>query len=200
MIMMCSTIKSGTKAYMGLYPEGSTDGGLRLGNIVPDFAMDTTQGKFDSFHEWKKGKWAILFSHPADFTPVCTTEIGRLALKYDKLFEMGCLVAALSVDSVKSHKEWLEDVAAQCESKIEIKFPIIGDQDRSISIAYGMIDPGSFDKHKLPLTIRAVFIINPENKLMLSLNYPACVGRNMDEIVRCVEALQLSYEKSIAVS
>jgi 1-Cys peroxiredoxin 6 len=197
---MCSTIKSGTKAYMGLYPEESTDGSLRLGNIVPDFAMDTTQGKFDSFLEWKKGKWAILFSHPADFTPVCTTEIGRLALKYDKLSEMDCLVATLSVDPVRSHEEWLEDVVAHCENKIEIKFPIIADQDRSISMAYGMIDPGSSDEQKLPLTIRAVFIINPENKLMLSLNYPACVGRNMDEIVRCVEALQLSYEKSIAVS
>ena len=88
---------------MSLYPEGSTDGGLRLGNIVPDFSMETTQGNFDSFHEWKKGKWAILFSHPADFTPVCTTEIGRLALKYDQLEEMGCLVATLSVDPVKSH-------------------------------------------------------------------------------------------------
>lgn len=147
-----------------------------------------------------KGKWAILFSHPADFTPVCTTEIGRLALKYDKLSEMDCLVATLSVDPVKSHNEWLEDVVAHCEKKIEIKFPIIGDQDHSISMAYGMIDPGSSDEQKLPLTIRAVFIINPENKLMLSLNYPACVGRNMDKIVRCVEALQLSYEKSIAVS
>ena len=101
---MCSTIQSGTKAYMGLYPEESTDGNLRLGNVVPDFAMDTTHGKFDSFREWKKGKWAILFSHPADFTPVCTTEIGRLALKYDKLAEMGCLVATLSVDPVKSHE------------------------------------------------------------------------------------------------
>ncbi|KAL7535060.1 hypothetical protein ACHAWF_005040 [Thalassiosira exigua] len=230
---MCSTLKTGTKAYMSLYPEGSTDGGLRLGNVVPDFAMETTHGNFDSFHEWKKGKWAILFSHPADFTPVCTTEIGRLALKYDKLAAMDCLVATLSVDPVKSHQvrssrlfclvsayhvdcaiepsyviavehalwlaqEWLEDVVAHCENNIEIKFPIIGDPDRSISTAYGMIDPGTSDEQSLPLTIRAVFIVNPENKLMLSLNYPACVGRNMDEIVRCVEALQLSYEKSVA--
>ena len=125
---MCSTLKTGTKAYMDLYPEGSTDGGLRLGNIVPDFSMETTHGNFPSFHEWKKGKWAILFSHPADFTPVCTTEIGRLvstlnmivglveimliwvdfsslhqALKYDQLKAMDCLVATLSVDPVKSH-------------------------------------------------------------------------------------------------
>jgi 1-Cys peroxiredoxin 6 len=195
---MCSNIESGTKAYMSLYPEKATDGSLRLGNVVPDFAADTTQGHWDSFHEWKKGKWAILFSHPADFTPVCTTEIGRLALKYDELTKLDCKVATLSVDPVKSHEDWLRDVVAHCENKIEVKFPIIGDPDRSISTAYGMIDPGNSDEQDLPLTIRAVFIINPENKLMLSLNYPACVGRNMDEIVRCVKALQLSYEKSIA--
>ena len=108
------------------------------------------------------------------------------------------LVATLSVDPVKSHTEWLTDVVAHCENNIEIKVPIIGDSDRSISTAYGMIDPGTSGDQTLPLTIRAVFIINPENKLMLSLNYPACVGRNMDEIVRCVKALQLSYQKSIA--
>ena len=152
----------------------------------------------ESFHTWKKDKWAILFSHPADFTPVCTTEIGRLALKYDQLAAMDCLVATLSVDPVKSHQDWLTDVVAHCENKIEIKFPIIGDQDRSISTKYGMIDPGTSDAQSLPLTIRMVFIINPENKLMLNMNYPACVGRNMDEIVRCVKALQLSYKKSIA--
>merc|ERR1712046_485802 len=150
------------------------------------------------FHEWKKDKWAILFSHPADFTPVCTTEIGRLALKYDELCALDVKVATLSVDPVKSHEEWLTDVVAHCENKIDVKFPIIGDQDRSISTAYSMIDPGTSKDQSLPLTIRAVFIINPENKLMLSLNYPACVGRNMDEILRCVKALQLSYEKSIA--
>jgi len=193
-----SNMKTGTDLYMSLYPEGSTDGGMRLGNIVPDFGCDTTQGRWESFHEWKKGKWAILFSHPQDFTPVCTTEIGRLAIKYDELEAMDCLVATLSVDPVKSHEEWLADVVAHCENDITVKFPIIGDADRSISTAYGMIDPGTSDDQDLPLTIRAVFIVNPENKLMLSLNYPACVGRNMDEIVRCVQALQLSYEKSIA--
>ena len=129
---------------------------------------------------------------------MCTTEIGRLALKYDELVAMDVKLATLSVDPVKSHEEWLTDVVAHCENKIEIKFPIIGDMDRSISTAYGMIDPGTSADQGLPLTIRAVFIINPENKLMLSLNYPACVGRSMDEIVRCVKALQLSYKKSIA--
>lgn len=191
-------LKSGTAAYMGLYPEKSTDGGLRLGNVVPDFEAETTQGPMESFHAWKEGKWAILFSHPADFTPVCTTEIGRLALKYDELASMDCLVATLSVDPVKSHTDWLKDVVAHCENNVEVKFPIIGDADRKISTIFGMLDPGTSKDQDLPLTIRAVFIINPENKLMLSLNYPACVGRNMDEIVRCVKALQLSYKKSIA--
>jgi AhpC/TSA family len=93
---------------------------LRLGNIVPDFSAETTQGHWDSFHEWKRGKWAILFSHPADFTPVCTTEIGRLALKYDELIARDCLVATLSVDPVKSHHEWLTDVVAHCENHIEV--------------------------------------------------------------------------------
>ena len=102
------------------------------------------------------------------------------------------------MDPVKSHTEWLDDVVAHCENKIKIEFPIIGDADRKISMKYGMIDPGTSKDQGLPLTIRAVFMINPENKLMLSMNYPACVGRNMDEIVRCVKALQLSYEKSIA--
>jgi len=196
---MCdAAVKSGTATYMTLYPEDSTDKVLRLGNIVPDFSAETTQGKMESFHAWKGDSWAILFSHPADFTPVCTTEIGRLALKYDMLTELGCKVATLSVDPVKSHEEWLTDVVAHCENKIEIKFPIIGDADRKISKLYGMIDPGNSDAQSLPLTIRAVYIINPENKLMLMLNYPACVGRNMDEIVRCVQALKLSYQKSIA--
>jgi peroxiredoxin 6 len=111
---------------------------------------------------------------------------------------MDCLVATLSVDPVKSHHEWLEDVVAHCENKIEVKFPIISDADRKISTLYGMLDPGTSEMQALPLTIRSVHVCTPENKLMLSLSYPACVGRNMDEIVRCVEALQLSYEKSIA--
>merc|ERR1712060_215123 len=147
---------------------------------------------------WLGDSWGILFSHPADFTPVCTTEIGRLALKYDWLMEHNCKVATLSVDPVDSHNTWLEDVVAHCENKVEIKFPIIGDADRSISVKYGMFDPNNLDDKGLPLTIRAVFIINPEKKLMLTLNYPACVGRNMDEICRCVEALQLSAKSSVA--
>jgi 1-Cys peroxiredoxin 6 len=161
----------------------------------------SADGKMASFHEWKKGRWGILFSHPADFTPVCTTEIGRLALKYEELKKLNVALATLSVDPVKSHDEWLQDVVAHCENQIKIEFPIIGDADRTISTKYGMLDQGNKEHgglKALPLTIRAVFIINPENQLMCTLNYPACVGRNMDEILRIMQALQLSYEKSVA--
>ena len=171
---------------------------LYLGNVIPDFQADTTQGRMNSFHKWKAGKWAILFSHPADFTPVCTTELGRLANKYDEIVALNCLVATLSVDTVKSHEEWLQDVVDHSYNPIEVKFPVIADPDCTISTSLGMIDPFTVGKQSLPLTIRAVFIVNPENRLMLSLNYPMCIGRNLDEIIRCVKALQLSYDKLIA--
>jgi peroxiredoxin 6 len=171
---------------------------LRLGNIVPDFSANTTQGEWSSFHEWVGDSWCILFSHPADFTPVCTTEIGRLALKYEWFKERNVKIATLSVDPVDSHNTWLKDVVAHCENGITIDFPIIADADRKISVKYGMLDPTNLEDTGLPLTIRAVFIIDPEKKLKLQLNYPASVGRNMDEICRCIEALQLSAKNSVA--
>eukprot|EP00891_Asterochloris_glomerata_P003453 jgi/Astpho2/3453/Aster-07051 len=204
-------LKFSTEMYSKLYPETSSDGVLRLGNLVPDFTCNSTQGKIH-WYEWIEGSWAILFSHPADFTPVCTTEIGKLALKYDELEKLNCKVATLSADAVESHTKWLDDVVAHCENKLEVKFPILGDEDREISTKYGMLDPNNKDSKDLPLTIRqglhqhccslhraaAVFIIGPDKKLKLSLNYPASVGRNMDEIVRCVKALQLSAKMSVA--
>ena len=195
---MACNVPSGSEAYGKLYPEKSSDGILRLGNIVPDFSAETTKGPMPSFHDWLGDSWGILFSHPADFTPVCTTEIGRLALKYDWLTERNVKVATLSIDPVDSHNAWLQDVVAHCENGITVEFPIIGDADRSISMKYNMIDPTNLDDTGLPLTIRAVFIIDPEKKLKLTLNYPASVGRNMDEICRCIEALQLSAKSSIA--
>ena len=176
---------------------GVYDGDVRYKGLSNDTTTTATTHELDS--PFVLGQ--LFFSH---------THSGRLALKYDQLQEMDCLVATLSVDPVKSHEEWLRDVVAHCENNIEVKFPIIGDADRKISTAFGMLDPGTSDDQDLPLTIRyevendertrcsfmlyrshmslrfspcsAVFIINPENKLMLSLNYPACVGRNMDEI------------------
>lgn len=150
------------------------------------------------FHDWLDGKWAILFSHPDDFTPVCTTEIGRMALKYDSLKAKGVKVIGLSCNDIGSHEVWLNDVVAHCENKIGIDFPMIADPTREIAIKFGMLDPTNQDKASLPLTARSVFIIGPDRKLKLSLNYPASVGRNMDEIERVVDALILSWEKSIA--
>mmetsp|Transcript_29934 Transcript_29934/g.50371 ORF Transcript_29934/g.50371 Transcript_29934/m.50371 type:complete len:289 (-) Transcript_29934:193-1059(-) len=195
---MSCAVPSGSEAYGKLYPENSSDGVLRLGNLVPDFSCDTTQGKWTSFHEWLGTSWGILFSHPADFTPVCTTEIGRLALKYKWLTERDVKVATISVDAVDSHNAWLKDVVAHCENKVTVDFPIIGDADRKISVLYGMIDPSNIDDSGLPLTTRAVFIIDPAKKLKLTLNYPASVGRNMEEICRVIEALQLSAKCSVA--
>jgi peroxiredoxin 6 len=193
----CAAVPSGADAYGKLYAENSSDGVLRLGNVVPDFTADSTMGKI-SWHDWIGDSWAILFSHPADFTPVCTTEIGRMALKYDYLASKGVKVAALSCDALDDHNTWLKDVVAHCENKVSIKFPIIADPTREIAVKYGMIDPGNNDKQGLPLTCRAVFIVGPDKKLKLSLNYPASVGRNMDEVCRVVDALQLSSKASIA--
>lgn len=195
---MC-TVPTGSDLYASLYPETSSDGILRLGNVVPNFGpVETTMGTIQDFHEEIKGQWTILFSHPADFTPVCTTEIGKLAIAYDELTALGCKIYTLSANSLGEHQTWLSDVVAHCENKVEIKFPIIADESRDVSIKYGMLDPANKDDTGLPLTIRAVFIIGPDLKLKLALNYPACVGRNMNEIVRCVKALKLSADKSIA--
>lgn len=158
---------------------------------------ETTHGKI-IFHDWLDGKWAILFSHPDDFTPVCTTEIGRMALKYDTFKEKDVKVIALSCNDISSHKTWLTDVVAHCDNKIGIDFPMIADPTREIAVKFGMLDPTNKDKFLLPLTARSVFIIGPDKKLKLSLNYPASVGRNMDEIERVTDALMLSAEKSVA--
>jgi peroxiredoxin 6 len=152
----------------------------------------------ESFHAWKAGKWAILLSHPADFSPVCTSEVCNLASRYDEITGMNCLIATLSADPVTTHNKWLSDVEAIGDAPMKVKFPIIADENRNIAHAYAMIDPWSSTERNGQVPIRAAAIINPENRLMLRFNYPASVGRNMDEIVRCLKALQLSYEKSIA--
>eukprot|EP00873_Tetraselmis_striata_P046007 jgi/Tetstr1/466271/TSEL_000951.t1 len=192
-------VPTGADFYASLYPESSSDGVLRLGNVVPNFGpTETTMGVIEDFHKEIEGSWTILFSHPADFTPVCTTEIGKLAISYDELASLGCKIYTLSANSLGDHQTWLNDVVAHCENKVEIKFPIIADESREVSVKYGMLDPNNKDGDDLPLTIRAVFIIGPDLKLKLSLNYPASVGRNMEEIVRCVKALKLSADNSIA--
>ena len=164
---------------------------IRLGDTVPDFTAETTQGTI-SFHEWKDGAWAILFSHPKDFTPVCTTELGTVAKLKPEFDRRGVKVIGLSVDPVDSHLEWEKDIA---ETQGEpVNFPMIADPDRKVADLYDMDHPNELDT----LTVRSVFVVGPDNKLKLQLTYPASTGRNFDEILRVVDSLQLTAKYSVA--
>jgi len=158
---------------------------IRLGDEAPNFKADTTDGTID-FHEWKSGSWAVLFSHPADFTPVCTTELGRTAGLHDEFTKRNVKTIAVSVDSLESHNAWAPDI--KDVGGVPLNFPIIADPDRMVSMAYDMIHPGEGDSS----TVRSVFIIDPNNKVRLTLTYPKSVGRNFDEIIRVIDALQLT--------
>lgn len=175
---------------------------VNLGDIFPDFSADTSNGKVDSFHKWiGEGSWAILFSHPADFTPVCTTELSRVAELKDEFVKRNVKLIALSCDGVESHKQWAADVIAysgKCKSEGGLPFPIIADEERKLAVQLGMIDPDERTKEGLPLTARAVFVIGPDKKLKLSLLYPATTGRNFDEILRVIDSLQLTATKKVA--
>jgi alkyl hydroperoxide reductase subunit AhpC len=164
---------------------------VRLGDIVPDFTAESTQGTI-RFHEWIGNGWAIFFSHPKDFTPVCTTELGAVAKLKDKFAQKGVKVVALSVDSVDDHKKWIKDINETQHCVVD--YPIIGDPERKVANLYDMIHPNAIDN----LTIRSVFVIGPDKKLKLTLTYPASTGRNFDEIFRVVESLQLTAKYSVA--
>ena len=155
---------------------------IRLGDIAPDFTADTTQGVL-SFHDWKEGAWAVLFSHPADFTPVCTTELGRTAALSGEFAARNAKAIAVSVDSVEDHLRWVPDIAEV--AGVDVDFPIIADEDRSVSQAYDMIHPGEGDTS----TVRSVFLIDPSNTVRLTITYPKSVGRNFTEILRALDAL-----------
>jgi alkyl hydroperoxide reductase subunit AhpC len=158
---------------------------IRLGDEAPDFHAETTEGPID-FHQWKDGGWAVLFSHPADFTPVCTTELGRTASLKGEFDKRGVKAIAVSVDPLDKHNGWAPDIAEV--GGTALNFPIIADEDRKVSEAYDMIHPGEGDTS----TVRSVFIVDPKNKVRLTLTYPKSVGRNFDEIVRVIDALQLT--------
>lgn len=164
---------------------------VRLGDIVPDFTAESTQGPI-RFHEWIGNNWVIFFSHPKDFTPVCTTELGAVAKLKDKFAQKGVKVVALSVDSVDDHKKWIKDINETQHCVVD--YPIIGDPERKVANLYDMIHPNAIDN----LTVRSVFIIGPDKKLKLTLTYPASTGRNFDEILRVVESLQLTAKFSVA--
>jgi len=164
---------------------------IRLGDEAPNFVAETTEGPID-FHKWKAGKWAVLFSHPKDFTPVCTTELGRVAALKSEFEKRNTKIIGLSVDPLESHRKWDDDIADVTGNRVN--FPMIADSDRKVSDLYGMIHPNASDT----MTVRSVFVIGPDNKVKLMLTYPASTGRNFDELLRVVDSLQLTANYSVA--
>ena len=164
---------------------------IRLGDTAPNFTAETTEGKLD-FYSWKGSSWAVLFSHPKDYTPVCTTELGRVASLKKEFEKRNVKVIGLSVDAVDSHKGWMKDIAEVTGHAVN--FPLIADSDRKVSDLYDMIHPNANDT----LTVRSVFVISPDNKVKLMLTYPASTGRNFDELLRSIDSLQLTAAHSVA--
>lgn len=164
---------------------------LRLGSLAPDFSQDSTVGRLN-FHEWLGTSWGILFSHPKDFTPVCSTELGAAAKLKPEFDRRSVKVAALSVDPVESHQRWISDIEETQATKVN--YPIFADADRTISNLYDMIHPEANDT----LTVRSVFVIDPNRKVRAIITYPASTGRNFDEILRLVDSLQLTDSHSVA--
>jgi len=164
---------------------------IRLGDIAPDFTAETTEGTIN-FHEWLGDGWGMLFSHPADYTPVCTTELGRTAQLKDRFAEKNVKVLAVSVDRLASHKDWIKDINET--QNTTVNFPIIADEDRNVATLYDMIHPNADNT----LTVRSVFIIGPDKKVKLTLTYPASTGRNFDELLRVIDSLQLTANYSVA--
>ena len=158
---------------------------LRLGDEAPDFTAQTTQGEI-KFHEWLGDSWGVLFSHPADFTPVCTTELGMTAKLSDEFKKRNVKVIALSIDPVDSHMKWIADI--NDTQKCTVNFPIIADPDRKVAELYDMIHPNA----SATATVRSVFVIDPNKKIRLQLTYPASTGRNFDEILRVIDSMQLT--------
>jgi thioredoxin-dependent peroxiredoxin len=164
---------------------------LRLGDTVPNFTQESTHGAID-FHTWIGDSWAILFSHPKDFTPVCTTELGEVARLKPEFDKRNVKPIALSVDDVESHKGWTGDIEET--QNVKLNYPILADPDRKVSDLYDMIHPNALQT----LTVRSVFIIDPNKKLRLTLTYPASTGRNFDELLRVIDSLQLTDNYSVA--
>jgi alkyl hydroperoxide reductase subunit AhpC len=164
---------------------------LRLGDIAPDFEAQTTQGPI-RFHDWLGDSWGILFSHPADFTPVCTTELGAAAKLKAEFDRRQVKMIAVSVDPLESHKGWINDINET--QRCEMNFPIIADPDRKVATLYDMIHPNASEK----FTVRSVFIVGPDKKIKLTLTYPASTGRNFIELLRVIDSLQLTAKHKLA--
>lgn len=164
---------------------------IRLGEIAPDFTATTTEGEIH-FHQWLGDSWGLLFSHPADFTPICTTELGRTAALKEEFAKRGVKAMAVSVDPLDSHFEWIKDIEET--QNVKMNFPIVADHDRKVAELYDMIHPAVTDKN----TVRTVFVIGPDKKVKLTLTYPPATGRNFLEILRVIDSLQLTANHSVA--
>jgi alkyl hydroperoxide reductase subunit AhpC len=164
---------------------------LRLGDLAPNFKAKSSQGEID-FYDYLGDSWAVLFSHPADYTPVCTTELGKTASLKEEFEKRNVKVIALSVDSEESHKGWIKDINETQD--VEVTFPILADEDRKVSELYGMIHPNASET----FTVRSLFIIGPDKKVKLMITYPASTGRNFQEILRVIDSLQLTANYSVA--
>ena len=164
---------------------------LQLGDIAPDFHAETTEGPID-FHQWSEGSWVVLFSHPKNFTPVCTTELGYTAKLKPEFDRRNVKAIGLSVDPLDKHDLWAQDIAET--QGATLNFPLIADPDRNVATLYGMIHPQASDT----MTVRSVFVIGPDKKIKLTLTYPASTGRNFDEVLRVIDSLQLTAKHQVA--
>jgi thioredoxin-dependent peroxiredoxin len=164
---------------------------IRLGDDAPNFTADTTEGTLD-FYDWKGDSWAVLFSHPKDFTPVCTTELGRVAALKPEFDKRNTKIIGLSVDPLDSHQGWSQDIAEVTGSALN--YPLIADSDRTIADLYDMIHPNAADT----VTVRSVFVVGPDNKVKLTLTYPQSTGRNFEEVLRVIDSLQLTAKHKVS--
>jgi len=173
---------------------------MRLGQTIPNFQAETTEGPID-FYEFQGESWVVLFSHPADFTPVCTTELGRIAVHFPHFEKRGVKLLAHSCDKLKSHKDWVDDIKSYClDIPGDFPYPIIGDETRELAVKLDMIDEQQKDDPDTAMTVRALYIIGPDRKLKLSMQYPTSTGRNVDEILRCIDSLQLAARLPIVAT
>jgi len=170
---------------------------VNLGDVFPNFTADSTVGKL-TLHDYLGESWGILFSHPADYTPVCTTELGRVAQLAPEFTKRNVKLLAVSCDDVESHHGWIKDIQAYNNLTGDFAFPILADEKRDLAVKLGMVDPDEKDAAGMPLTARAVFIIGSDKRLKLSILYPATTGRNFDEVLRVVDSLQLTATKKVA--
>jgi len=173
---------------------------MKLNQKIPDFKAESTKGPI-SFYEWLGESWCLLFSHPADFTPVCSTELGRIAVHQHEFKKRNVKILAHSVDPLSSHIEWVNDIHNYCEDICgEFPYPIIADPERTLAVKFGMLDANQEIDADTAKTVRALFIVSPDKRVRLSMHYPTSCGRNVDEILRCIDSLQLTDRLKIVAT